>query len=113
MRDGRVTRGWLGLAGQTQGLSKALVRRLDLDVQAGVLAVQVVPGGPADAAGVRPGDVILSFDGDASPSVDAIHKTLSRDVIGQTLPLRVLRDGVLVNLSLKVAPRPQEKRRAS
>jgi S1-C subfamily serine protease len=112
MRDGRVARGWLGLAGQTQGLSKALVDRLALDVEAGVLAVQVVSGGPSDAAGLRPGDVILSVNGEAAPSVDAIHKTLQRNLIGKTVALSVLRDGVLVRLSLRVEERPQEKRRA-
>ncbi len=55
MREGRVARGWLGIAGQTQGLSKALVRRLALEHEAGVLVVQVVPEGPGAAAGLRAG----------------------------------------------------------
>ncbi|MGE3303794.1 MAG: S1C family serine protease [Hyphomonadaceae bacterium] len=112
MRDGRVARGWLGVAGQTQGLSTALARRLGLDAEAGMLVVQIVSGGPGDAAGLRPGDVVLSLDGQATPSVDAIHKVLSRDAIGRRLALTVLRDGVIVNLSLDVVQRPEEKRRA-
>jgi S1-C subfamily serine protease len=110
MREGRVVRGWLGLAGQTQGLSKALVRRLGLDVSAGVLAVQVVPGGPGEKAGLRPGDVILSIEQEGAPSVDAIHKVLGRDAIGRTLALRVLRDGAVVDLALTVSARPDERR---
>ncbi|HWA22490.1 MAG TPA: trypsin-like peptidase domain-containing protein [Caulobacterales bacterium] len=112
MRDGRVARGWLGIAGQTQGLSKALVRRLGLAHEAGVLVVQVVSGGPGEGAGLRAGDVILSADGQAAPSVDAIHKVLGREAIGRKLALAVLRDGVIVNLSLHVIQRPEERRRA-
>jgi S1-C subfamily serine protease len=106
MRDGHVLRGWLGIAGQTQGLSKALARRLGLQEEAGVLAVQVAPDGPSEAAGVRPGDVILSLDGQPTVSVDSIHKLLDRETIGKSVPLVVLRDGVLQTLSLKVTPRP-------
>jgi S1-C subfamily serine protease len=112
MREGRVARGWLGLAGQTQGLSKALVRRLGLEAEAGVLAVQIVPEGPAAQAGLRPGDVILSVEGRSAPSVDAIHKVLGRDTIGRKLALRALRDGAIVELSLTVTARPEERRRA-
>jgi S1-C subfamily serine protease len=106
MREGRVARGWLGLAGQTQGLSKALTRRLGLETEAGVLAVQVVSGGPADEAGLRAGDLILSINDKPAPSVDAIHKVLGRDTIGRKVPLKVLRDGAIVELSLKVRERP-------
>ncbi|MEJ0023708.1 MAG: PDZ domain-containing protein [Alphaproteobacteria bacterium] len=58
------------------------------------------------------GDVILSVDGEPAPSVDAIHKVLSREAIGRKLALAVLRDGMIVNLSLHVIARPEERRRA-
>jgi S1-C subfamily serine protease len=112
MRDGRVARGWLGLAGQSQGFSRALARRLGLAVESGVLAVQIVQGGPSDAAGVKPGDVILSFDDQPAPSVDAIHRLLGKEAIGKRVPLTVLRDGQIVKLTLQVTARPDEKRRA-
>jgi S1-C subfamily serine protease len=106
MRDGRVARGWLGIAGQTQGLARALVRRLELATEAGVLAVQVTPGAPAERAGLRPGDVILSLGGHATPSVDAAHGILSRETIGKRLQMEVLRDGGKQSLELKVEARP-------
>jgi S1-C subfamily serine protease len=74
--------------------------------------VQVVPGGPGDHAGLRAGDVILSADGQHAPSVDAIHRLLTRDSIGRKLALAVLRDGVVVRLKLEVMQRPEERRRA-
>lgn len=112
MRDGRVTRGWFGIAGQSQGLSKALVRRLNLNVDGGVLVAGVSNGGPADQAGLRVGDVVLKLDGEATPSVDAVHKLLTRERIGKRVALDVLRDGVLVKLNLTATARPDERRSA-
>jgi len=112
MRDGRVARGWFGIGGQTQELSKALVRRLGLKSEAGVLAVAVSQGGPADRAGVHVGDVVLSLDGAATPSVDAVHKILTRETIGKRVVLEVLRDGAVVQLKLIVTERPDERRSA-
>lgn len=112
MRDGRVARGWFGIAGQTQELSKALVRRLGLSVEGGVLVAGVTSGGPAAGAGLRVGDVVLRLDGEPTPSVDAVHKLLTRERIGKRVTLDVLRDGVVVNLSLHVTERPDERRSA-
>jgi S1-C subfamily serine protease len=112
MRDGYVTRGWFGIAGQTQELSRALMRRLDLKVEAGVLVVAVSHGGPADAAGLRVGDVVLTLDGQPTISVDAVHKLLTREKIGSRVALDVLRDGVVVRLGLLVQARPDERRSA-
>src|SRR5262245_48537669 len=106
MREGHVARGWLGIAGQTQGLARALVRRLDLQTEAGVLVVQVTSGAPAQKAGLRPGDVILSVGGQATPSVDATHRILSREAIGKKLQVEVLRDGAKLALDLHVEARP-------
>lgn len=106
MRSGRVARGWFGIAGQTQGLSRALQRRLGLDVPSGVLVVALTGGGPAEAAGLQVGDVVLKLDGTPTPSVDAVHKLLTRERIGRRVSLDVLRDGSLVKVNLSVTERP-------
>ncbi|MEZ5995988.1 MAG: trypsin-like peptidase domain-containing protein [Hyphomonadaceae bacterium] len=106
MRDGRVARGWFGIAGQTQELSRALVRRLNLSVTSGVLVVAVMRGGPAEAAGLRLGDVVLRLDGEATPSVDAIHKLLTRERISRRVALDILRDGARARIDLAVTGRP-------
>jgi S1-C subfamily serine protease len=109
MREGRVARGWFGVAGQTQGLSLALMRRLRLKEAGGMLVVALVEGGPAEAAGVRVGDVVLSLGGKPTPSVDAIHRLLTRETIGKTMPLEVLRDGEVVRLSMTIKERPDAR----
>ncbi|MDX2236052.1 MAG: trypsin-like peptidase domain-containing protein [Hyphomonadaceae bacterium] len=108
MRDGRVARGWFGVAGQTQALSKALVRRLNLTSDSGVLVAGLVSGGPAERSGVRVGDVVLAIDGVATPSVDHIHRALTRDTIGRAVALDVLRDGAVTRLTLSVTQRPNK-----
>ncbi|MEZ5972960.1 MAG: trypsin-like peptidase domain-containing protein [Hyphomonadaceae bacterium] len=109
MREGRVARGWLGIGGQTQEFSRALVRRLHLSVESGVLVVAVASGGPGETAGLEEGDVILHLDGEATLSVDAIHKLLTRDRIGRTVELDILRNGARTKLKLSVTARPEPK----
>lgn len=107
MRSGRVARGWFGIAGQTQELSRALARRLGLSAESGVLVVALSAGGPADAAGLLVGDVVLKLDGVVTPSVDAVHKLLGREKIGKRVKLDVLRNGQIVHLDLLVSERPE------
>jgi len=112
MRNGRVARGWFGIAGQSQELSRALVRRLGLDVESGVLVVAVSEGGPAEFAGLRVGDVVLKLEAKPTPTVDAVHKLLTRERIGARVTLDVLRDGARIKLDLLVLERPSERRSA-
>jgi S1-C subfamily serine protease len=112
MREGRVARGWFGIAGQTQELSRALTRRLGLHLEGGVLVVAISEDGPAAEAGLRTGDVVLRLDGHPTPSVDAIHKLLTRDKIGRRVALEVLRNGEIVRLDLNVTERPQIRQSA-
>ena len=76
---------------------------------AGVLIASVAAGGPAAAAGLHPGDLILAVDGEPTPSVDAVHKLLDRHAIGRTLTLRLLREGRLVDARATVAGQPEDR----
>jgi S1-C subfamily serine protease len=111
LREGRVVRGWLGFAGQTQPLDRRLGRRLGLAVPAAVVVMGVSEAGPAAAAGLAAGDLILAVDEQPTPSVDAIHRLLDRGSIGRTLPLRLVRAGKLLDLSITVAPQPEPRAR--
>jgi S1-C subfamily serine protease len=110
LREGRVVRGYLGLAGQTQPFDRRLGRRLGLAVPAGVLIASLAERGPAATAGLRAGDLILAVDGEPTPTVDAIHRLLGRDAIGRTLTLRVLREAKIIEVQATVTGRPEDAR---
>ena len=63
IRDGRIQRSYIGVTGQAVGLHRRLVRYYDLTSESGLLVLEVVPGSPAQRAGVRERDVIIRFAG--------------------------------------------------
>jgi S1-C subfamily serine protease len=111
MREGRVVRGYLGFSGQTVPFPKAAAARYGLAIPAGVQIVQIVPGGPAEKAGLRAGDVMLSVDGKGASSVDAIHRILDGGSIGREARLSVLRRGEVIETRITPARRPSDQQR--
>lgn len=101
IRDGRVRRGYLGLAGQKVPVPRKLVRP-PMTQPSGVLVAGLEPDGPARAAGLREGDIIVALDGQPVAGVDELHKLLTGDVINRSLPLGLLR-GVSFE-TLRVVP---------
>ncbi len=101
MRDGRVTRAHLGFSGQTIALPRAAAHRFALPHAAGVLVVSVAESSPAEAAGLRDRDIIISANGVPATSVDAIHSLLDRVTIGSVVSLRCLRSGEEVEIKVK------------
>jgi S1-C subfamily serine protease len=91
IRDGRITRGRIGVAGQTTPIRRRVVRYFDLPLETGVLVAGVEPGSPARRAGLLPGDLIVAVDGQPLPDVDTLHRLLTEATIGRPLTLRVVR----------------------
>ncbi|MGH7725518.1 MAG: S1C family serine protease [Candidatus Eiseniibacteriota bacterium] len=91
IRDGRVKRSVLGVGGQNMPIRRQVVRFHDLAVESGVLVVSVEPESPADTAGVRERDVIVGFGDRPVASIDDLHRNLTDDLVGATIPLTVIR----------------------
>jgi len=91
IRDGRVRRAVLGISAQTTSVARRVVHDYALPGDRGVLISEVQAGSPADSAGLRPGDVVIDFGGTPVASIDALHRQLTGDRIGQPIPLRILR----------------------
>ena len=95
LRDGRVRRSHLGVAGQDARIPRRLVREHRLAHERGVAVTAVSEGSPAAAAGLRPGDLIVEFAGEPVRGIDDLHRLLTEDRIGELVTLRVLRRGEL------------------
>jgi S1-C subfamily serine protease len=91
IKDGKIPRSFIGVGGQNVPLHRRLVRHYRLTVSNGVLVIAVAPGSPAHRAGLREGDVMVDFNGQPVPSIDALHKLLTADRIGVESSLTVLR----------------------
>jgi S1-C subfamily serine protease len=101
LAEGRVRRGWLGLAGRTRPVPHLLARRLDLPASVAEV-MQIVPGGPAERAGLRVGDWIARFADQRIASIDDLHRALIEWPHGRAAPLAIVRGDVL--LTLEIAP---------
>jgi len=91
MTQGRVRRSWLGIVAQNRRIDPRVKRHLDLLQESAVEVMSVEPSGPAAAAGVRDGDLVLALDGRPVQSVDDVHRTLTQWPVGKPLPLSALR----------------------
>ncbi len=92
IKDGRVRRSSIGLAGQNVPLHPRVVRFHKLPAHHGVLVMEVEPGGPAAIAGLKPGDTVVGFKGQAVARVDDLHKQLVAAEIGVSSPVMFLRE---------------------
>ncbi len=88
---GRVTRGWLGVS--IQPLTPELAKSFGLTETKGALVASVVEGSPADRAGIKPGDVIVGYDGKPVDTPRVLPALVANTEIGKTVELSVARDG--------------------
>jgi S1-C subfamily serine protease len=98
MTEGRFRRAYLGIAGGSRPLPPRVARRLGR--ASGVEVVQVVQGSPAAEAGLRPEDLIVELDGSVVADVADIQRLMVVEKIGAPVPVRVLREGRELELSL-------------
>jgi S1-C subfamily serine protease len=91
IKEGRIRRSSIGVAGQNVTLHPRVVRFHKLPNERGVLVVEVEPGSPAAVAGLRQGDTIVGFKGQPITSIDDLHKRLVAREIGIASPVMFLR----------------------
>ena len=102
LRDGRIRRSYLGVAGQTAPVSRRLARHHQLAISSAVRVETVEPSSPASAAGLCGGDLIFAFDQQPVTGIDSLHRLLTEERIGHATAVGVLRGAE--RLQLVVVP---------
>lgn len=106
IKSGKVTRGWLGVS--IQEINQALAKQFGLSETKGALVGEVMADSPAADAGVKSGDVIVSYDGRPIDSPSALRNQVAQTSVGRSVKLEVLRDKKRRTFTLKVAEQPKE-----
>jgi serine protease Do len=108
---GHPRRGWIGV--RIQSVSADLAEGLKLPNAKGALIASVTPGGPAEAAGIKQGDVVLKFDGRDVTEMRGLPRIVAETPVAKSVDVVVWRKGKEVNLSAKVGEYPENEDQAS
>ncbi len=108
---GEVTRGWLGV--QIRDLDESLAGYYKVEPFSGVYVENVVPGDPADLAGIRSGDIITKVDDQPVTSGRELASLVASIPVGQKTRIVLLREGKVKKLSVKIAKQSEEKLQAA
>ncbi len=108
IRDGKVSRSYIGLAGQNVPLPRRIVRFYHLAVESGILIVSFENDSPARKGGLREGDIIVGFDEHPTAGIDDLHKLLTEERIGRKSLLTVIRG--TDKLTIDVMPEESQNR---
>jgi S1-C subfamily serine protease len=106
LKDGRMARGWLGVALQAVAVPDAL--RETAAQSSGLMVMSVAEGGPAAQAGIVAGDIILSVDGTSTQRWRKIARHFGADSIGRKAELRLIRGGAVISVPTTIAERPAD-----
>ncbi len=108
---GQVVRGWIGV--EPQDITPELAESFGLTTKTGAIIAGVLKGGPADKAGMRPGDILITVEG--KPVTDTIEmlNLIAQLVPGNQAKMKVLRKNEEALLNVTVGKRPKRKREAA
>ncbi|MFA7268212.1 MAG: Do family serine endopeptidase [Sterolibacterium sp.] len=105
IRSGTVTRGWIGV--EVQEITDELAESFNLPNTQGALIAGVMRGSPADRAGIRPGDILLSVAGKPIGDAQSMIELISAQTPGQQTQLKIRRTGKEVDIAVTIAKRPK------
>jgi S1-C subfamily serine protease len=111
IRDGKISRSYIGLAGQNVPVPRRIVRFYQLPVETAVLVVSFETNGEASAAkeaGLLTGDLVIEFDGQPVRGIDDLHRLLTDERIGKRVPVTVIRG--VQKLTMELVPGRSSKR---
>ncbi|MDH4232044.1 MAG: DegQ family serine endoprotease [Nitrospirota bacterium] len=104
---GKVVRGWIGVS--VQSITPEIAQAFELNNTRGALVSEVVPGSPADSAGMKRGDVIVSFNGKDVHKMNDLPRVVAETPVGKTVDIRIVREKEELVLKIKIAELTEEK----
>jgi S1-C subfamily serine protease len=107
IRDGRIRRSYMGVAGQNTKILRQIVRFYGLPVETGILVATIEPDSPASKSQLREGDIIISLDGHQVAGIDQLHRLLTEDRIGAQTPMTVIRRTEKLEIDVTPAESPR------
>ena len=107
LKKGKVVRGWLGV--MIQSINSALMEKLDLKDQKGALVADIMKGGPAEKAGIKRGDVIVSFDGKEIKEMNELPYMVASTPVGKKVIVEVIRKGKKKSIEVEIGEIKEEK----
>lgn len=107
LKKGKVVRGWLGVL--VQKITPELKEKLNLKEEKGALVADVTADGPAEKAGIKRGDVIVTFDGKQIKDMSDLPYLVASIPVGKTVAVEVIRKGQAKSFQVKIAEFKEEK----
>jgi len=108
IKNGEVTRGWIGV--EPQNLSSELIESMRLPKSTqGILVAGVLDGGPADSAGLKPGDILISLNNQSINDVRDLLNRIAKIDPGTEVSCKIIRKDREISLSIKIGKRPKPK----
>lgn len=107
LKKGKVTRGWLGVV--VQKITPELREKLNLKDERGALVADVTPGSPAEKAGIKRGDVIVTFDGKDIKDTNELPYAVASTPVGKSANVEVIRKGQKKSLQVKVGEMKEQR----
>src|SRR3989338_5304443 len=104
---GSVTRGWIGVG--IQEVTPDLAKSFGLKDKQGALVSSVQEGEPADKAGIKPGDIIIEFDGKEINEVSDLPRTVAVINPGKTVKVKIIRDGKEKDITITVGKMKEDE----
>jgi S1-C subfamily serine protease len=100
IRDGRIRRSYIGMAGQNVPVRRQIARYYDLPNENGILVVSMDDDSPARKAGLVEGDIIVAFAGERIDGIDELHRLLTEERVGEQQPMTVIRGNQKLDIGI-------------